>query len=104
MICSECVYCWKDEHEEYARCHWEPVCWEQAPCDEEEHHEAPYEVHYNGAYFKDDNEGWNVLEFDTQESAMAKYDGLIGVGFPINDVYIKNTEYECYYQNGEWEV
>ena len=44
MTCKECGYCWKEEGEKYAHCHFEgPEGW--APCeqDEEEYEEEDEE-------------------------------------------------------------
>jgi len=38
MTCKECGYCWKEECEKYAHCHFEgPEGW--APCEQEEEYE-----------------------------------------------------------------
>ena len=104
LECKDCTYYWKEENEEYARCHFEPVCWEKAPCDDEDYFTEPnYILCYDGAYFTDDEDDINTLEFDKQEDAIATYDGLVGAGFPIDKIWIKNTEYDLTYMNGEWD-
>ncbi len=38
MRCTDCGYCWKEQNEDYARCHFEgPDGW--APCEQEESEE-----------------------------------------------------------------
>ena len=40
MKCNDCPYCWKEEEEEYARCHWVIRCpGDYPPCEEPEYEE-----------------------------------------------------------------
>ena len=39
-------FCWKDESDEYARCHWEGYDWDIAPCEEPEP-EEPDDLDYD---------------------------------------------------------
>ena len=37
MTCKECVYCYKERSEKYARCHFERyTCWDVPPCEQED--------------------------------------------------------------------
>lgn len=40
MTCKECIYCYKEDGEKYARCHFDDICGEPTwvnvpPCEEE---------------------------------------------------------------------
>ena len=65
-----------------------------------------YVVYHYGNYYY--GEGipyeWYGVGFDTWDRAYEEYNGLIGAGFSEDNVYIRDTENGCIFENGEWNV
>lgn len=49
MKCVDCSYYWRDENEEYPRCHCGESWLDNPPCEEED-------------YYEDEDEGWDEFE------------------------------------------
>lgn len=55
-----------------------------------------YSVVYKGALFVDDEDGWNKHGVDNLEDAMHIYHAYNG------EIYIRDNQYGCIFENGEW--
>lgn len=56
-----------------------------------------YTVHYKGAFFEGDTDGWNECGYDDWDMAFELYHAIGG-----KDVYISDNEYGCTFSKGEW--
>ena len=58
-----------------------------------------YTVNYKGAFFTDDEDGFNVFETNSWQFARELFYNLYNAGF--KDAYIKDEEYQCTFRFDE---